>query len=135
MYDKSDLIKETFITALNKKVSIYGSISYFDQKTKNEIFKIIASEKFLKFYIEKNTTKNSLSFQLTNISGKLSDIKDKKIHSLSLTRIEEKGKRQMGEPIETVLIRGQQSFEIAGGLNPVQIEIDDDRTINILKRF
>ena len=59
LYDKSDLTKETFITALNKKVSIYSSISYFDQKTKNELFKIITSEKFLKFYAEKNTTKNS----------------------------------------------------------------------------
>ena len=30
----------------------------------------------------------------------------------------------MAEPIETVLIRAQQNFEIAGGLNPVKIEID-----------
>ena len=44
LYDKNDLIKETFITALNKKISIYGSISYFNKKTKNEIFKIISSE-------------------------------------------------------------------------------------------
>ena len=33
-YNKSDLIKETFITALNKKILIYGSISYFNKKTK-----------------------------------------------------------------------------------------------------
>ena len=31
-YEKSDLIKETFIIALNKKISIYGSISYFNKK-------------------------------------------------------------------------------------------------------
>ena len=30
LYEKSDLIKETFITALNKKI-IHGSISYFDK--------------------------------------------------------------------------------------------------------
>ena len=30
----------------------------------------------------------------------------------------------MAEPIETVLIHAQQSFEIAGELNPAQIEID-----------
>ena len=35
LYDKSDLIKETYITALNKKVLIYGSASYFDKKTEN----------------------------------------------------------------------------------------------------
>ena len=45
----------------------------------------------------------------------------------------EKRKRRMEEPIETVVIRLQQSFEIAGGLNPVQIEIEDDRILNMLK--
>ena len=93
LYDKSDLIKETFITALNKKVSIFVSISYFNKKTENEIFKIITPEKFLKFYVEKNAAKNSLSFQLTNISGELPKLKDKKIYNLSLTRIGEKRKR------------------------------------------
>ena len=37
----------------------------------------------------------------------------------------------MAEPIETVIICSEQSFEIAGGLNPVQIEIEDDRVLNI----
>ena len=39
----------------------------------------------------------------------------------------------MPELIETVIICAQQNFEIAGGLNSVQIEIDDDRILNILK--
>ena len=58
LYDKHDLIKETFITGLNKKILIYGSISYFNKKkAENEIFKIITPEKFLKFYIEKTLQK------------------------------------------------------------------------------
>ena len=40
----------------------------------------------------------------------------------------------MKEPIETVIIRAQQNFEVAGGLNPVQIEIEDDRVLNMLKK-
>ena len=40
----------------------------------------------------------------------------------------------MTEPIETVIIHTQQNFEIAGGLNPVQIENEDDRVLNILKK-
>ena len=40
----------------------------------------------------------------------------------------------MAEPIETVIICAQQSFEIAGRLNPVQFEIADDRILNMLKR-
>ena len=41
----------------------------------------------------------------------------------------------MSQPIETIVIRAQQNFEIAGGLNPIQIEIEDDRVINILKKY
>ena len=49
LYDKSGLIKESYITAINKKVSFYGSTSYFDRKTENEILKLLSPEKSLKF--------------------------------------------------------------------------------------
>ena len=39
----------------------------------------------------------------------------------------------MQEPIEAIIIRVQQNFEIVGGLNPVQTEIKDDRVVNMLK--
>ena len=39
----------------------------------------------------------------------------------------------MLESIERAIRRTQQNFEIAGGLNPVQIEIEDDRVFNMLK--
>ena len=41
----------------------------------------------------------------------------------------------MAQPIETIVIRAQQNFDIAGGLNPIQIEIEDDRILNILKKY
>ena len=39
----------------------------------------------------------------------------------------------MAEPIETIIIRAQQDFDIVGGLDPIQIEIKNDRIINTLK--
>ena len=39
----------------------------------------------------------------------------------------------MAEPIETV--RGQQKFEIENKLSPAEIEINDDRVLNTLKRY
>ena len=57
LYDKSALIKGTYITALNKKMSIYSSMSYFNKKTENEIFKIISPENLLKFIVKKNRRK------------------------------------------------------------------------------
>ena len=41
----------------------------------------------------------------------------------------------MAEPNETVIIHAQQNFQIAGGLNPVRIETEDDRVLNMLKRI
>ena len=79
MYDKSDLMKETYITALNKKISIYHSISYFNKKAERKIFKIISLENSLKFLVNKDTINNSLSLQLTAIIGKLPTLQDKKV--------------------------------------------------------
>ena len=41
----------------------------------------------------------------------------------------------MREPIETIIIRAQQNFEVVGGLNLIQIETEDDRIINTLKKY
>ena len=45
------------------------------------------------------------------------------MYNFSLTQIGSKMKKQMAEPIESVIMRGQQ-----------KVEIDDDRILNILKR-
>ena len=87
----------------------------------------ITRGKSLKFYVDKDATKNSLSFQLTSKSGNIPKLKNKKNYNFSLTKIGEKRKRQMDEPVETIIICVQRSFEIAGGLNPVQIKIEYDR--------
>ena len=40
----------------------------------------------------------------------------------------------MSQPIESIIIRAQQNFDVAGSLNSIQIEIEDDRIINILEK-
>ena len=40
----------------------------------------------------------------------------------------------MSEPIESVIIHVLQNFDIDGGLNPVKIELEDNRITNILKK-
>ena len=37
----------------------------------------------------------------------------------------------MDDPIETVIVRAQQNLGIVAVRNPVQIEIEDDRVLNI----
>ena len=41
----------------------------------------------------------------------------------------------MSQPIETVIVGAQQNVNVAGGLNLAQIEIEDDRIINIFKKY
>ena len=41
----------------------------------------------------------------------------------------------MSEPIETIIIRAQQDFDVVGGLNPIQIEIKNNRVTNIFKKY
>ena len=115
---------------------MYGSISFFakKKKTENEAFKIISPEKLLEFFVNRDKNKESLNFQLTKISGELQALKDKKIHNFSLTRIGQKRKLSMQEPAETIIIWAQQNLEIAGRLNPVKTEIEDDRVVNKFKK-
>ena len=41
----------------------------------------------------------------------------------------------MAEPIQVMVVHTQQSFEVVGGLNPIQAELEDDRILNVLKRY
>ena len=99
------MIEPTLITEINKLISVYGSISYFDKNSANDVMKIIPFNNPLKFSVVKNTIKNTLEFQLTKINGTLPPLEDKKVHNFYLT--ERKRSKNMAEPIETVIIRGQ----------------------------
>ena len=39
------------------------------------------------------------------------------------------------EPNETLILRGQQDFELHDQLNPIEIKITDDTVINRLKKY
>ena len=129
------IIEQTFITEINKLRSIYSSISYFNKKGVNEIVQIISFNNPLKFLVSRGTLKKPLDFQLTKIDENLPTLSDKKVYNFSLTEIRTKSKRQRNEPIETVIIRGQQKNDLHDVLNPVQIEINDAQLLNILKNI
>ena len=133
LYDKSKIIEQTFMTKINMLISVYGSTTYFNKKAANKIIQTISFNNPLKFLVSKDTIKNTLDFQLTKIDGNLPKLNDKKISNFSLTENGSK-KAQMNEPVETVIIRGQQKFDFHDVLNPVQIEIKDHWILNILKK-
>ena len=92
LYDKSNVIEQTFVTEINKLISVYGFISFFNTKSVNEKVQIVSFNNPLKFTVLKDTIKNTLDFQLTKIDGNLPKLNDKKIHHFSLTEVGKKEK-------------------------------------------
>ena len=41
----------------------------------------------------------------------------------------------LSEPVETLIVRAQQNFDVVGGLNPIQVQITDDTALNLLKKY
>ena len=120
LYDKSNMVEQTFITEINKLISVYNSISYFGKKSANESVNRVSFNNPLTFSAVKGTIKNTLSFELTKIDATLPALTNKKIDGLSLTEIGIKRKSKiMNDPIETVIIRGQQKFDLYDVLNPI----------------
>ena len=73
--------------------------------------------------------------QLTHADGSEVKTSDKKIHDFSITKLEKRKKTITPEPIETIIIRAQQDFDVVGGLNPIQIKISDDTILNSQKKY
>ena len=83
LYNKSNMINQTFRTEINKLIFLYVSISYFDKKSINKALQIVSFNSPLKIYAVKNTIKNTLDFQLTKIGGNHTILDDKK-YTISL---------------------------------------------------
>ena len=57
LYGKSNLIKKTYTTALNKQIALYGSFSYFSGNTTVKNLTLLSTNNFLKIFIEKKLLK------------------------------------------------------------------------------
>ena len=78
--------------------------------------------------------KGYLNFQLAKVNGTKITLIDQKIHCFSITKTgKKKRKRQYMDPLETLIIREQQRFELLIQVNPVQVTINDNRILNIKK--
>ena len=85
--------------------------------------------------MEKKSLKDNLKLQIAHVNGSEVKTNDKKIHDFSMTKLGKRRKNMLPEPIETVIIRAQQDFDVVGGLNPIQIQISDDTVLNLLKIY
>ena len=82
LYNKSNIIEQTFVTEIDKVISVYGCISLLNKERINKKVQIVSLNNPLKFTVLKDRIKNTLDFQLTKIDGNLPKLNDKKNTSL-----------------------------------------------------
>ena len=128
LYDDDNIIDETFIQRLNKRIQIYGFISIpFVQNKKNHL---ITLKNLLPFRVKNNIQKERLTFQLAYLEKEDKILtSDQKIHNLSIVCVE---KRNMGFIKKEIIIEALQSFEKFKKLNPIEIKITDPEIYNKL---
>ena len=69
LYDRSNIVKKTFVSELNDFLPLMCSFSYFG-KTKNiQNINLISPKNAHKFYIEKYAIREKLDFQLKHLNG------------------------------------------------------------------
>ena len=134
LYDRSNAIKKTFVTAIDKELSFYRSFSYFSGKTSIKNIKLIDVNNPLKFLVEK-LLRDNLKLKIAYVNGSDVHTEDKKIHDFSITKLGKRRKNMLSEPVETLIVRAQQNFDVVGGLNPIQVQITDDTALNLLKKY
>ena len=69
LYGDSNIIRETFISEIKKKVPLIGSISYFDKVNSDDELKLITPKNRLKFEVKENLLLEELAFQLQPTLG------------------------------------------------------------------
>ena len=122
LYDETNIIEETFVQRLNKKIQLYGIASIpFAHIKKNHI---VSLSNLLPFRINEDTKKHKITFSLQNLEGKTPiETTDNKIYNLSILSVEKD--RKMPKIEKEITIEALQAFDKYQKLNPIEIQITD----------
>ena len=129
LFDNNSLIRETFVSELNKRVYLIGSISFYEEVNETGKSFLIRNETKLKFDVKKNQAIENFNFNLshTNASGKIL-LKNDEIQNLMIIGTEKLTgngqKRKMVEVIDTIIVKALQSYDKYSTLNPLEINLN-----------
>ena len=126
LYEDSNIIKETFISDPEKRVSLIGSTSYFDKINSDSKVRLMTSKNKLEFEIRENTQLNEIILQLSpTFANKKIKLKKNDINNFGILIIpkhESVGeKRKMVEIVDTLLVKALQSYDKYLTLNPIDL--------------
>ena len=131
LYDNDSLIRETFISELNKKVYLIGSITFYDEINKKGKAFLMRNKSKLKFDVKKNTVIDNFNFSLshTNAIGQIK-LKQQEIQNFMIAATEKLTrtgqKRKMVEVIDTIIIKALQNYDKYSTLNPLEINLNSN---------
>ena len=140
LYDNNSLIRETFVSELNKRVYLIGSISFYEEANETGKSFLTRNETKLKFDIKKNQVIENFNFNLshTNASGKILFKKDE-IQNLMIIGTEKRTrngqKRKMVEVIDTIIVKALQSYDKYSTLNPLEINLNSNYLSKIIHDY
>ena len=131
LYDESNIIEETYVQRINKKIQLYGIASIpFAHTKKNHV---VSLKNLLPFRINENNNKHKITFSLKNLEGKTQiETSNNKIYNLSIIAVEDK---KMPKIHKEVMIEALQSFDKYQKLNPIEIQITDSSIFKELALF
>ena len=135
------MITETFVTELNKNISIYGLISSFGETKIDNKLHLISPNNKLKFNLGKDIYKNRLKFELGKVHTKtlFSTTRDNVLNFGILCTKKTKTvneKRAMSlEIVDTIHMLGLQNFVNYGRMNPIEVTLDSNEIMEILATY
>ena len=140
LYDNKSLIRETFVTELNKKIYLIGSISFYDKENSDGKSFLVRSDTKIKFDFKENQVVENLIFNLshTNESAKIL-LKDDNIHNLllisteKLTRVGQK--KKMVEIVDKILVKALQNYDKYTTLNPLEVNLNSNYLSKIIHDY
>ena len=107
------------------------SFGYFGKTADIQNIDLISSKNAQTFYIEKNTIRDRIGFELKHVSRTDLETDDDKLYEILFTRLS-KSKESMNI-FDFLLIKGQQVFEEGRDINPIEIKTEDNRVRNLFE--
>ena len=141
LYDNKSLVRETFVTELNKKIYLIGSIAFYDKAIETGKAFLVENDRKLKFDFKENQLVENLIFNLrhTTKSAKIL-LKENNIYNFlllisteKLTRIGQK--KKMVEIIDKIIVKALQNYDKYTTLNPLEINLQSNYLSKIIDDY
>ena len=125
LYDNQNIMNETFVSEVGKKISLIGGVWYFVKPGSSGKIELVTSKNKFKFNVKENQILSLFSIGIAPVmASKNIRFKQEKIKNILIISAPAKTrKRKMTEVVETLLIKALQNVDNYTVLNPLDIDI------------